>query len=105
MNKKEPNSAKNPELLTVLPRRPFWPPALKAIPASEVAAQVRRNVGARPWDRGAIDQRIIDEALAGTSRIIGSEAAVGGYPTYKETRARFETAEWDLATMSRKQTP
>jgi len=57
----------------------------------------------RPWDRNAIDKRIIREVREGTGRIINGEQEVGGYPTMKETRSRFDPEEWDTVTMERKE--
>ena len=50
---------------------------------------IRANVGARPWDRDAIDTRIVDLALSGSGAIIDSEADVGGYPVMTPTQAPF----------------
>ena len=52
---------------------PVWPPRLKAIPASETAAWVLANAGARPWDRDAIDRRLIGEARSGGGKILRLE--------------------------------
>ncbi len=48
---------------------PLWPPGLRARPANEVPAWVLANVGARPWDRDAIDQRFVQEAETGGGQI------------------------------------
>lgn len=90
------------ELVKQVTKRPVWPEGLKARPASETKAYVAKNAGARPWNRDAIDERIVREALAGTGRIIDSETEVGGYPATPETRAKFNADEWDLATMQRR---
>jgi hypothetical protein len=66
-----------------------------------VLEHLRNDVGARPWDRDAIDARIVGQALAGQGAIIDSEAEVGGYPVMPETRAAFEESEWDLQTLER----
>jgi pectate lyase len=79
-----------------------WPAGLVAVPAAQVEDVVFANAGARPWDRDAVDERIVRETRARTGRIIDSEQDVGGYPTGKETRQPFNPAEWDLATMERK---
>lgn len=81
---------------------PLWPDAFEAKPAASVKARVLRHAGARPWDRDAIDRRVIAEAASGTGKIIDSEAEVGGYPEIQGTRARFDPLEWDLTTMERK---
>lgn len=70
-------------------------------PVPELSA-ILAACGARPWDRDAIDARIIADVRNGTGRIIDSEADVGGYPVRPETRAAFREAEWDLATMTRR---
>ena len=64
-----------------LSARPIeWPTGLTAAPAAGVEAAVLANAGARPWDRDAIDRRIVAQVRARTGRIIDSEADVGGYP-------------------------
>lgn len=82
--------------------KPLWPEGLQALPASEVKATLAREVGARPWDRDAIDKRIIEDALAGKGKIIDSEQEVGGYPVQKETHTVFEPEQWNLESMTRK---
>lgn len=57
-----------------------WPPGLVAVPAAGVEAAVLAAAGARPWDRDAIDRRIVAEVRARGGRIIDSEREVGGYP-------------------------
>ena len=37
------------------------------------------DVGARPWDRDAVDRRLVEEARTGGGKIIDSENEVGGY--------------------------
>jgi hypothetical protein len=77
-----------------------WPPGLRAKPSATVKDEVLREAGARPWDRDAIDARIVRQVAEGTGRIIDSEAEVGGYPVYPETRRPFVAADWDLKDMS-----
>ena len=77
----------------------YWPPGLGARPAAEVQEQVLQNAGARPWDRDAIDRRIVEQTRAGTGRVIDSEQDAGGYPATPETRQPFNPDVWDLATM------
>ncbi|MHC4282328.1 MAG: pectate lyase family protein [Planctomycetota bacterium] len=81
---------------------PLWPDVIEVMPVTDVKEYVLKNAGARPWDRNAIDKRIIREIRNGTGKIIDSEQEVGGYPTMKETRSRFDPHEWDTATMERK---
>jgi pectate lyase len=80
---------------------PLWPDAINVIQVTDVKDYILKNVGARPWDRNAIDKRIIREIREGTGKIIDSEQEVGGYPEMKETRAPFDPNKWNLATMER----
>lgn len=61
-----------------LVKPPFWPTRLNARPANETAAWVLANAGARPWERDAIDRRLVEEARSGGGRIIHFESEVGG---------------------------
>lgn len=63
-----------------LPTAPVWPKNFRAQPAAEVKAAVLKNAGARPWDRDAVDARIVSQVRAGQGRIIDSQEQVGGYP-------------------------
>jgi pectate lyase len=83
-------------------KAPWWPPGLKAMPAHAVRKHVLATAGARPWDRDAVDARIVREATEGTGKIIDSEQEVGGYPAAPETRATFLPDAWDLRTMTRR---
>lgn len=58
---------------------PLWPKGLKALPASAVEAHVLATAGARPWERDAVDARILRQVKDGTGRVIDDEAEVGGY--------------------------
>jgi hypothetical protein len=86
--------------------RPLWPAGFVPLRAADVAAHIRREVGARPWDRDAIDTRIIAQALDGTGvgpgagRVIDSESQAGGYPRRPEIHQPFDPARWDLTTMA-----
>ena len=82
---------------------PLWLDAIEVMPVTDVKDYVLKNAGARPWDRNAIDKRIIREVREGTGKVIDSEQEVGGYPAMKETRSRFDPEEWDMATMERKE--
>ncbi|MSU50367.1 MAG: pectate lyase [Opitutus sp.] len=66
--------------LRLLDTPPLWPSRLKARPASETAAWVLANAGARAWERDAIDRRLVEEAKTGGGRIIDFESEVGGLP-------------------------
>lgn len=56
---------------------PLWPPGLTALPANEVTSWVLANVGARPWDRDAIDQRFVRETETGGGQISHFPVAPG----------------------------
>lgn len=58
---------------------PLWPANFRAQPAADTAAAVLADAGARPWDRDAVDRRLIEEARRGAGKIIDSENEVGGY--------------------------
>jgi hypothetical protein len=57
-----------------------WPSGLVAKPADQTAAWVLAQVGARPWDRDAVDRRLVEEARTGGGKIIDFESEVGGLP-------------------------
>ena len=84
---------------TMLARPADWPEGLRARPAREVEAAVLSEAGARPWDRDAIDARIVAEVVARAGAIRDGEQAVGGYPAPAPTRRAFDPAAWNLATM------
>ncbi|MBI4623317.1 MAG: hypothetical protein HY736_08885 [Verrucomicrobia bacterium] len=87
------------------PPRFYWPDGLEPLPVAQVQEHVLRDAGARPWDRDAVDARIVREARAGTGRVINSEQDAGGYPIAKETRQVFNPDAWDLRTMTRRAAP
>jgi hypothetical protein len=61
-------------------------PGLVVKPASAVEAWVLANAGARPADRDAVDQRIVDDVKQGTGAVIASQTAVGGFPKLAENK-------------------
>lgn len=71
-----PTDPKNEFRLVDVP--PFWPPGLRARPADETTEWVLSNAGARPWDRDAVDRRLVEEARTGRGQIIDFESQVGG---------------------------
>ena len=75
------------------------PQGVTLLPSVEVQDAVIRNAGARPWDRDAVDARIVADTIEGRGEIINNEDQVGGYPQYPETRQAFDEKEWDLSTM------
>lgn len=78
------------------------PPHFTPIKASEVPEHVLANAGARPWDRDAIDIRLLNEARTGAGKVRDSETEVGGYPTATETRKPFDPKDWNLDDMTAK---
>ena len=88
--------------ITRLSASPHWPAGFRARPSSEAEARVMAEAGARPWARDAVDRRILDEVRTGTGCIIDDEGEVGGYPLMAETQRPFVEADWDLATLTRK---
>jgi hypothetical protein len=58
---------------------PFWPPRLEARPARDTAEWVLAHAGARPWERDAVDRRLVEEARTGRGKIIHFESEVGGH--------------------------
>jgi pectate lyase len=85
-----------------LDRAPFWPEGLIIKPANEVKATVLKNAGAFPWERDAIDTRIISDIRSGKGKIIDSENEVGGYPAYTPVYREFNPDEWDLTSLTKK---
>ena len=63
---------------------PIWVDPLTVRPSGEVLDWVLAEAGARPWDRDAVDRRIISDVLNGTGRIIDSQDDVGGWPALGE---------------------
>jgi lysophospholipase L1-like esterase len=89
------------QLLPMPPGASALPPRLPVLPAAELEATLPAMVGARPWDRNAIDRRVLAELAAGRGRLIDDESEVGGHPPVREaTRRAFDPAAWDLRTMT-----
>lgn len=90
--------AGNPAPLTAgavetLPERPSWPTGLRPKKASEVHDFVLANAGARPWDRDAVDRRIVQHVRNREGRIIHTQDEVGGYPDDTMTRRTLDVPE------------
>jgi hypothetical protein len=80
--------------------RPALPEGVSPIRSADVQDAVIRNAGARPWDRDAIDKRILADTIEGRGKIIDSETEVGGYPKQTATHQSFDPAQWDLRFMT-----
>jgi hypothetical protein len=72
------------------------------MPTIEVETALLATAGARPWDRGAEEIRVLFFIAEGRGEILDSEDEVGGYPKLAETRAPFREADWNLDTMTPK---
>ncbi len=59
---------------------PVWVSGLSVLESNEVKEFVLNNVGARPADRDAVDERIIEETSNITGQMIDSQNEVGGWP-------------------------
>jgi len=70
------------------------------MPSAEVETRLLQEVGARPWDRGEEELRVLFFIAEGRGEIIDSEDEVGGYPQIAPTRRPFVAAEWNLDTMT-----
>jgi hypothetical protein len=94
-------SDRNP-VITRLDQPPQWPAGFRVRPSGEVPAWIEAEAGARPWARDAVDRRILEQVRTGTGRIIDDESEVGGYPVLQPTGRPFVEADWDMATMIRR---
>ena len=90
-----------PAATRTIPEPPL-PAGVRVLPSADVQDAVIRNAGARPWDRDAIDQRIVADTIEGRGAIIDNERDVDGYPAHTQSRAPFDAAAWDLRTMTRR---
>lgn len=72
------------------------------MPSGEVETSLLATAGARPWDRGADEIRVLFFVAEGRGEIIDDESQTGGYPEIAPTRAPFDPAAWNLATMTPK---
>jgi hypothetical protein len=80
---------------------PRLPADVRAMPAAQLEAELPKAVGARPWDRDALDTRLLRDVAAGRGRIIDSEVENAlGYPKHAPTRRAFDEREWNLVDMS-----
>ena len=86
---------------TLVDEIPVWSKSIRLIPTHKVKETLLDQSGARPWDRDAVDLRIIQEIKVGTNSIIDSEKEVGGYPTVEPTYQKFDEREWDLDNLIR----
>ena len=71
---------------------------LNILPADQVKETVLKNVGARPKDRDAVDERVIKEVREGTGGIIDTQADVGGWPELKRNERKLVVPDKDRST-------
>ncbi|WP_374408467.1 pectate lyase [Pelagerythrobacter sp.] len=72
------------------------------LPVQDVETTVLATAGARPWDRGEEEIRVLFFIAEGRGDVIDSEDEVGGYPEIEATSAPFREADWNLDTMTPK---
>jgi hypothetical protein len=82
--------------------QPYLPPGLAPLPAQGLESVIYASAGMRPWQRDAIDFKILSDVAEGRGNIVDSEAQSSGYPAYASTRKAFLADEWNLADMSPK---
>lgn len=74
----------------------------RILPAEQVETVLIATAGARPWDRGSEELRVLFFIAEGRGEVIDDEREVGGYPVIAPTTAPFVEAAWDLETMTPK---
>jgi lysophospholipase L1-like esterase len=84
--------------------QPDLPADLRIRPGARLAEELPPIVGARPWDRDALDRQVLADLAAGRGRIIDSERQNPlGYPAAQEpVRRAFDPEAWHLDDMSPK---
>lgn len=84
------------EDVTLVDDPPLWPDGLDALPSGDVKGRLLQTAGARPADRSATDQRMIDEIRADEGTRIDSQDEVGGYPELESTQRSLDVPDTDL---------
>jgi hypothetical protein len=80
---------------------PVWAPGVVAMPYTAVETYVLAKAGARPLDRDAVDNRIVNQVKSRTGTIIDSPSQVGGYPSLAVNyRALSLPADYNTVTSS-----
>lgn len=72
------------------------------MPSEDVETTLLATAGARPWDRGPQETRVLFFVAEGRGEIIDDEKQVGGFPRIEATRAPFDPDAWNLADMTPK---
>lgn len=80
------------------------PAGLRIRPAAGLPDELLGIIGARPWDRDALDRRVLAETQAGQGRIIDSEPAAAAELLVPKAPVRraFDPEAWNLDDMSPK---
>lgn len=81
---------------------PNLPPRLRPLPARELEDRLPALAGARPWDRDAIDLKLLSDLAEDRGRIVDREDDTSGYPRHAPAARRFDPAQWDLRDLSPK---
>lgn len=74
----------------------------RILPPEEVETALLATAGARPWNRGDEELRVLYFIAEGRGEVIDDESEVSAYPVMTPTAAPFVEAAWDLATMTPK---
>jgi lysophospholipase L1-like esterase len=84
--------------------QPDLPAGIRIRPGARLLDELDGIVGARPWDRDALDRLVLADMRAGRGRIIDSEAdhPLGFPAVMAPTRQRFDPEAWHLDDMSPK---
>jgi hypothetical protein len=72
------------------------------LPSIDVETTLLATAGARPWDRGAEEIRVLFYIAEGRGDIIDDENMVSAYPVVTQTAAPFDESAWDMATITPK---
>lgn len=70
------------------------------LPSIEVETTLLATAGARPWDRGAEEIRVLFFIAEGRGDILDDESEVGGYPVIAPTTQPFVEGDWDMTTVT-----
>ena len=70
------------------------------LPSGDVETKLLASAGARPWNRGSEEIRILNFIAEGRGNVIDDERQVGGYPVIKAASAPFIASDWDMATLT-----
>jgi hypothetical protein len=78
------------------------PEGIRIRPGANLMDELGGVIGARPWDRDALDRQVLADMRAGRGRIIDSERenALGYPPSGAPVRRAFDPGAWHLVDMS-----